>query len=98
MRKGAHWFTVLVAVGTLALMSLPTGAQAGSTQRYLVLYKSTQVPASAASDISAAGGTLVYSYDAIGVALAESSSASFADSMGASNKVEGVGATGGLGI
>src|SRR5262245_13996905 len=67
--------TVLVAtaVGSTAL----TASGAGSAQNYLVIYKSESVPATAAKTIQQAGGTLVYSYGQIGVALASSSSSSF---------------------
>src|SRR5206468_898919 len=47
--------------------------------------------------IQAAGGTLTYSYNAIGVVIASSSSDSFAANIQKDKKVEGTAATGGLG-
>src|SRR5258705_12448077 len=66
-------------------------AQAGTSQTYLVLYKGNTVVASA---ITAAGGTLVYSYGQIGVAVASSSSATFATDVARDSRVEGAAATG----
>jgi subtilisin family serine protease len=51
------------------------GAVGGAN--YIVLYKSESVPANAAKAIQQAGGTLVYAYDQIGVAVASSSDSSF---------------------
>jgi lantibiotic leader peptide-processing serine protease len=72
--------------------SWPTGcACSGSTsQTYLVLYKGNTVAASA---ITAAGGTLVYSYGQIGVAVARSSSTTFATDVARDSRVEGAAAT-----
>ena len=61
-----------VAGGTAA-----TSSSAGAAANYIVLYKGQAVPKDAASTITAAGGSLVYSYDQIGVAIARSSSDSF---------------------
>ncbi len=72
-------------------------AQAGTPQNYLVLYKGNSVPSDAAARISQAGGTLVYSYDAIGVAIASSSSATFRDALLADNRIEGADATAAVG-
>ena len=68
---------VATAVGSTAL----TASGAGSAQNYLVIYKSENVPANAAKAIQQAGGTLVYSYGQIGVALASSSNASFTSNL-----------------
>jgi subtilisin family serine protease len=57
-------------------------------QNYVVLYKSQAVPADAAQTIAKAGGTLVYSYDQIGVAIANSDSASFRANLLKDNKIE----------
>jgi len=70
-----------------------TPAVAGSSQTYLVLYKGNAVAADA---IAKAGGTLVASYNAIGVAVARSSSASFAADVRKDNHVEGAAATAGF--
>jgi subtilisin family serine protease len=50
---------------------------AGTSETYLVVYKSQAVPLDAAATIRNAGGTLVAAYDAIGVAVARSASTSF---------------------
>jgi len=90
-------FIALAVAATMAAVagaSSAAGADASST--YLVLYKGTSVPADAAKTIAGAGGTLVQSYDRIGVAVARSSSASFADQLGQDNRIEGVSSTAGL--
>ena len=73
-------------------------AQAGTTETYLILYKQEAAPADAASAIQKAGGTLVYTYDAIGVAIARSDRASFADKMMADATVERAVSTEGFGV
>ena len=79
---------VFVTVGTAA-----TSSSAGAAENYIVLYKSQAVPKDAASMISAAGGSLVYSYDQIGVAIARSDSASFRDHLLKDNLIENASAT-----
>jgi lantibiotic leader peptide-processing serine protease len=92
----------LVALVALLAGTVLTGSAAaapvaaGSGPNYIVLYKAQGVPANAASAIAAAGGTLVYSYDQIGVAIARSDRASFAAALRQDAKVEGVAATAGL--
>jgi len=79
---------LVVALATLLsvnLRALP--AQAATTQTYLVLYKGNSVAANA---ITAAGGTVVYSYGAIGVAVASSSSATFAADVAATTASRGL--------
>ncbi|MFN2593979.1 MAG: S8 family serine peptidase [Actinomycetota bacterium] len=99
MKRGRR----LRVVGLLALFAFSgllaavPGAQAGTTQTYLVLYKSQAVPADAGTSIQKAGGTVVYSYDAIGVVIARSSSSTFASNVGRDNKVDGVSATANFG-
>jgi subtilisin family serine protease len=89
---------VLAVVVAIGMFASAEGAQAGTTQTYVVLYKQSAVPASAASTVEKAGGTLVYSYDAIGVAIVESASDSFTAKMMADKKVEGVSPTAGMGV
>ncbi len=67
---------VFVTVGTAA-----TSSGAGAAANYIVLYKSQAVPKDAASTIAAAGGSLVYAYDQIGVAIARSDNTSFRDNL-----------------
>jgi subtilisin family serine protease len=76
------------------LTSPRASAEAAST--YVVLYSGTAVPADAASSIAGAGGTLVFGYDAIGVAIARSTSSSFANTLVKDKRVEGVAPTAGL--
>jgi subtilisin family serine protease len=74
----------------------PTPTQADAGETYIVLYKQEAVPADAARVIERAGGTLVYSYDQIGVTIAWSDNASFRDSLLKDKRVEGAAATAGF--
>jgi subtilisin family serine protease len=71
-------------------------ASAGAASTYVVLYNGTAVPSDAAKTIAGAGGTLVYRYDAIGVAIARSTSSSFADMIVKDKTVAGASATAGF--
>jgi lantibiotic leader peptide-processing serine protease len=73
-------------------------AKADGTETYIVLYKQPSVPARAAEVIAAAGGTLVYQYDPIGVVLTQSSSPDFRDRLMLDKKIENVSSTTGFGI
>src|SRR3954447_2965224 len=84
--------TVAVVTATASL-ALCASARADS---YVVLYKQSAVPASARADIQKAGGSLVYAYDQIGVAIARSDSGGFAGSLGKDNRVDGVASTAGF--
>jgi lantibiotic leader peptide-processing serine protease len=68
---------ILSLVAAAAMLTLVPGAHAGGTGTFLVVYKGSSVPSSASSSIKAAGGTLVYGYPQIGVAIARSDNASF---------------------
>jgi subtilisin family serine protease len=73
---------LMVSIGAVA-------GSAGTAQNYLILYKSNSVSSNAAASIQQAGGTLVYSYDQIGVAVASSSNDSFrSDLLKVDNSVE----------
>jgi lantibiotic leader peptide-processing serine protease len=72
-------------------------ASAGAARTYVILYRGSAVPADAAETIAGAGGTLVARYDAIGVAIARSTSSSFAGTIVKDKKVEGASATARLG-
>ncbi len=78
-----------------ALFVGPVAAD-GTSQTYLVLYSAAAVPSDAARTITAAGGTLVYSYNEIGVAIARSTSSTFRDQLARDGRVEGVSATAGF--
>jgi subtilisin family serine protease len=82
---------VFVAVGTAA-----TSSNAGAAGNYIVLYRSLAVPNDAAATIAGAGGTLVYSYDQIGVAIARSESSSFRDNLLKDSRIENASATAGF--
>jgi subtilisin family serine protease len=83
-----------VLVMALAAASIAVGpVRAATSQTYIVLYKSQSSPNDAAATIQKAGGTLVYNYSEIGVAVARSDRSTFRDSMMRDNKVEGVTAT-----
>src|SRR5215211_288196 len=95
MHRVARFVTALILTLTM-VVTVNLGAApavAGSSQTYLVLYKGNTVAADA---IKAAGGTLVYAYNQIGVAVARSDSASFAATIAKDKRVEGASATAGF--
>ena len=71
-------------------------ASTALAQNYVVLYKGQSVPANAAQTISAAGGSLAYSYNQIGVAIARSDSSTFAQKLNANGNVAGAVGTSGF--
>jgi lantibiotic leader peptide-processing serine protease len=86
----------------LALLGLVTGvspltstiaAHAGTMQNYLVLYSASAVPADASASLAKAGGSLVYSYPQIGVAIAKSDSSTFRANIIKDSRVDGAAAT-----
>lgn len=83
---------VLVGVATPATTAL-TGTTAPNAGTYVVMYKSSGVPAGTAAAIARAGGTLVASYDEIGVVVAASAAPTFADAVARDARVEGVAAS-----
>jgi subtilisin family serine protease len=88
---------ILFVLAGSALLPRPgtTVAYASGMQTYVVLYKSQSVSANAGSAIASAGGSLVYSYPQIGVAIARSDNASFSSNlMNADMSVQGATATG----
>ncbi|TML28944.1 MAG: peptidase S8 [Actinobacteria bacterium] len=92
----ARFRVLCLALATAAVLiatSLATGASGDSGANYVILYKAQSVPSDAAKTIASAGGTLVYSYDQIGVAIARSSNASFRDDVMKDNRVDGASAT-----
>jgi lantibiotic leader peptide-processing serine protease len=86
-------FLALATAAVLVATSLATGASSDSAANYVILYKGSAVPSDAAKTIANAGGTLVYSYDQIGVAIARSGSASFGANVMKDSRVEGASAT-----
>jgi lantibiotic leader peptide-processing serine protease len=88
------------AVAVSAAPASSGASQVSSTtgsQNYLVVYSGLAIPSGATSAINNAGGTVVYSYDSIGVIVAQSSSSTFASTMMNSSGVLGVDATGAFG-
>jgi len=90
---------MVILVGGLAI-AFPRAAAAeeGAAQTYLVVYQQQKVPADAAAKIAAAGGSLTYAYDQIGVAVAQSDSARFRAALMADKRIQGVSSTAGLGV
>jgi lantibiotic leader peptide-processing serine protease len=85
--------TLLVGLSASVAAALSNGA-AEST--YLVVYKATSVPANAGSTLQQAGGSVVYSYDKIGVVVATSADPSFASNALRDGRVAGAEATAGF--
>jgi lantibiotic leader peptide-processing serine protease len=98
--RGTRFALALVlalVAGLMAIINAPS-AQSTSTGTFLVVFKGNAVPKDAASVIGNAGGTLVYSYDAIGVAIAKSSDGSFRGRLLKDTRIEGAAATDGFGV
>lgn len=98
-RKLKFLVVLSMVAGALALggQHLVRPVRASAARTYLVLYKGQAVPNDAGPKIAAAGGSLVYSYDPIGVAIAQSDRDAFKDSLLADGRIEGVSATGSFG-
>ena len=80
MRRGI--VALAVAVAALAL------AGAASAENYIVLYKQQAVSAGAAKAIQQTGGSLVYAYGQIGIAIASSSNPSFRSNLLRDSSIE----------
>jgi subtilisin family serine protease len=74
LRSGVLRRSIVLAV---VIGSTLVGASVADAARFIVLFNGRSVPASAEKAIAQAGGTLVYSYDRIGVAIADSSDPDF---------------------
>jgi len=85
----------MMGVVPVAAASLPY-ASTGVTETYVVLYKKNAVPSNAASTVSNAGGTLVYSYRQIGVVIASSDNVAFRANLLKDSNVQGASATTGF--
>ena len=84
---------VAVLVSSLIVVSTALASQEtpdGGERNHIVLYNKHEVPAVAANDIAQAGWELVYSYDAIGVAIARSTNATLDSKMAKVKRVHGV--------
>ncbi len=93
MKRGIGIAVLLVVVALAFALGRSAPAQAGAMQTYIVLYTAQAVPADAATTIANSGGTLVYSYGAIGVAIARSDNASFRANLLQDSRVQGAAAT-----
>ncbi|MDX6512877.1 MAG: lantibiotic leader peptide-processing serine protease [Gaiellaceae bacterium] len=71
-------------------------APAALGSNYILLYKQQALPADVAASVQKAGGTLVYAYPEIGVAVASSTSATFRDSVLKDAKIENAASTAGF--
>ena len=89
-------FPARLVVGIAAVVLALAFASTAGAARYLVVYKNDDVPGDAATQIQKAGGQLAFVYDQIGVAIADSSSPSFAAILDGDKKVDGVGEVAGL--
>jgi lantibiotic leader peptide-processing serine protease len=87
----------IAAFGVAVLVAAAIASQAEAA-RYVVLYKQEGVASDAAATIKRAGGSLVASYPQIGVVIAESDVASFANSLSNDSRVEGAASTAGFGV
>ena len=84
---------LIALVPSASAASLQQPFSAGATQTYVILYKTQSVSSDAAAVITRAGGTLVYSYKAIGVVIASSSNDLFRSNLMRDKRVEGASAT-----
>lgn len=98
-------FAILISItGTLSVgASTPAEVaqqpyRAGTMQTYVVLYKSNSVSSDATTVIANAGGTLVYSYNKIGVAIAQSDNELFRSNLMLDSRVEGASSTANFGV
>ena len=80
--------------GLTAFVVTQAAAASGNAQTYIILYKQGASTADASQLVSGAGGSLVANWSEIGVVVARSTSASFAQTVRANSKVEGAAATG----
>jgi lantibiotic leader peptide-processing serine protease len=84
-------------IGAPLLAGGAISGTSGSAETYIVLYKQLSVESDAATTIQKVGGTLVYAYSQIGVAIARSESTSFRSNLLNNSKIENVSATTGYG-
>src|SRR6184192_272782 len=86
--------TLIMAAAIAFLATTNTAlVGAGSAQTYIVLYKTQSVSADAANAIAGAGGTMVATYDAIGVVIARSDNDAFRSNLMKNSAIQGVAAT-----
>src|ERR671936_3172794 len=71
-------------------------APAAFGSNYIVLYKTQTIQGDAGSTIQKAGGTLVYAYPEIGVAIASSTNPSFRNNLLKDSSIAGAASTAGF--
>jgi subtilisin family serine protease len=100
VRRLRNRIGMIAIIGALAcgVAAAPATLATGAGQTYLIVYQSRAVPTDAGSRISSAGGTLVARYDAIGVAVATSSSDAFRANVKADGRVAEAAATSRTGV
>ena len=99
-RRARHVIVATAAITTFAAAFAPhVSATPGdsSTETYILLYNSGASTAGAQKAVTAAGGTVVANYSAIGVVVARSSSSTFEAKIEASQRVQAA-STAGLGV
>jgi subtilisin family serine protease len=84
---------IVLAACLVASAALAATAHA---QNYIVLYKQNAVASDVATKVQKAGGSLVYAYPQIGVAIAKSDSASFRANLLKDTRIDNVSGTGGF--
>jgi subtilisin family serine protease len=85
----------LIVCGLVAAVTA-IAAPAAFGSNYIVLYQQQAISGSAATTIQKAGGTLVYAYPQIGVAIASSSNPSFRDNLLKDSSIAGAASTTGF--
>src|ERR671936_1823598 len=85
----------LIVCGLVAAVTA-IAAPAAFGSNYIVLYRQQAIQGSAATTIQKAGGTLVYAYPQIGVAIASSSNPSFRDNLLKNSSIAGAASTAGF--
>jgi len=90
-----HLVVRLVVLSAAVTAALAFASSAFGSN-YIVLYKNSALPADVAGTVQKAGGTLLYSYDQIGVAIAQSSNASFRANLLKDSRIENASSTAGF--
>src|SRR5262245_17489481 len=98
--RGRFILIVMLTIMVVLFGIISSGSviAADTSQNYIVLFAGQSVPADASSLIANAGGTLVYSYNAIGVAVASSASNTFRSNLLKDQRVENASSTARFGI
>jgi len=89
-----HLFVRALIVLAASVFVSAVLAATAHAQNYVVLYKQNAVASDVSTTVQKAGGTFVYAYPQIGVAIAKSDNLSFRDNMLKDNKIENVSGTG----